>query len=118
LKTKTLNLEQMKIEEQNSNKPLNPQLNIGADSGSFNVGDEVELEVYSEICCELCNDIINNHIDCPVCKSDYAKTDQCFDLDDEKEVTCEDCGTTFAKTSDSWYYDCKAKIVSLSKNCH
>jgi hypothetical protein len=94
------------------------ELNIAVVSGSFNVGDEVGLEVYSEMCCELCGETIHNHIDCPVCKSDYAGTDQYCDLYDEKELTCEDCGTTFAKTSDSWYYDCKAKIVSLGKNCH
>jgi hypothetical protein len=100
----------MKKEEQ---KPQSCQTDV---SGSFKVGDEVELEVYREICCELCDDVIHNHIDCPVCKSDYASTDQSCDLYDEKEVTCEDCWTTFAKTSDSWYYDCKAKIVSLAKN--
>jgi hypothetical protein len=116
LKTKTLNLDKMKIEEQNLNEPPKQQLNIGAVSGSFNVGDEVDLEVYSEMCCELCGETIHNHIDCPVCKSNYAGTYQYCDLYDEKEVTCEDCGTTFAKTSDSWYYDCKAKIVSLGKN--
>ena len=80
------------------------------------VGDEVELEVYSEICCELCNDIIQNHVYCPVCKSDYASTDKYCALYDEKELTCDNCGTTFAKTSDSWYNDCKAKIVSFGKN--
>jgi 50S ribosomal subunit-associated GTPase HflX len=32
---KTLNLEQMKIEEENSDKPHNPQLNISAVSGSY-----------------------------------------------------------------------------------
>lgn len=108
----------MKLENENSNEPLKPQLNIAAVSGSFNVGDEVELEVYAEECCEVCGETIHNHIDCPVCKSNYAGTDQYCDLYDEKELTCEDCRTTFAKTSDSWYYDCKAKIVSLGKNCH
>ncbi len=96
----------MKLENETLNKPQKPKLNIG---------DEVELEVYGEICCELCNEIIHNHIDCPVCKTDYAETDQYCDLYDEEEVTCEDCGTTFAKISDGWYYDCKAKIVSLGK---
>jgi hypothetical protein len=33
--TKTLNLEQMKIEEQNLNEAESPQLNIGAVSGSY-----------------------------------------------------------------------------------
>ena len=98
------------------NKEQNPQSCQTDVSGSFKVGDEVELEVYGEICCNLCNDIIHNHIDCPVCKSNYVGTDQYCDLYDEKEVMCDDCGTTFVKTSDSWYYDCKAKIVSLGKN--
>jgi hypothetical protein len=35
LKTKTLNLEQMKIENENLDKPQNPQLNIGAVSSRF-----------------------------------------------------------------------------------
>jgi hypothetical protein len=35
LKTKTLNLEQMKTEEQNLDNPQNPQLNIGAVSSRF-----------------------------------------------------------------------------------
>lgn len=100
-----------------SNEEQNQPSCLGAVSGSFNIGDEVELEVYAEGCCELCGETIHNHIDCPVCKSNYAGTDQNCDLYDKKEVTCEDCGTTFAKTSDSWYYDCKAKIVSIGKNC-
>ena len=91
----------MKLENKNSLKPQLNKWTIGAVK-----------------CCELCGETIHNHIDCPVCKSNYASTDQYCDLYDEKEVTCEDCGTTFAKTTDSWYYDCKAKIVSLGKNCH
>jgi len=83
---------------------------------SFIVGDEVELEVYAEECCELCNDIIHNHIDCPVCKRNYAETDQYCSLYDVKELTCENCGTIFTKISDCWYNGCKAKIVSLGKN--
>ncbi len=83
---------------------------------SFKIGDEVELEVYSEICCEICNEIIHNHITCPVCKSDYAQTDQYCSLYDQKEVRCEDCGTTFEKISGSWYNDCKARIISLGNN--
>ena len=39
-----------------------------------------------------------------------------IDLCDVQELSCENCGTTFARTSDSWYYDCKAKIVLLAKN--
>jgi hypothetical protein len=80
----------MKLENENLNEPLKPQLNIGAVSGSLNVGDEVELEVYAEECCELCGETIHNHIDCPVCKSKYAGTDQYCDLYDKKEVTWND----------------------------
>lgn len=82
----------------------------------FKIGDEVEIDVFMETCCDLCNDIIHNHIDCPVCKSAYAGTDQYCDLYDEKELTCEDCNTTFEKISDSWYYDCKAKIKKLKNH--
>jgi hypothetical protein len=35
LKTKTLKLKQMQIEGKDLNKPLKPQLNIGAVSGSY-----------------------------------------------------------------------------------
>lgn len=79
----------------------------------FNIGDELDLEVYAEICCDECQEIIHNHIDCPVCQSEYVATDQFCDLHDEKELTCENCGTTFEKTSESWYCDCKVKIASF-----
>ena len=82
----------------------------------YSIGDVVELQVYGEECCEICNEIIHNHIDCPVCKTEYAATDQYCDLEDESEVTCESCGTTFSKTSESWYDECTAKIVSLTNN--
>jgi hypothetical protein len=39
LKTKTLNNNKMKLEEQNLNEPQKPQLNIGAVSGSFTYED-------------------------------------------------------------------------------
>ena len=71
---------------------------------------EIELIVYAEECCELCMDIIHNHIDCPMCKKDYAPTDKYCDLTDEKEITCENCNTTFYKISESWYDECKVKI--------
>lgn len=90
-------------------------LHIGVVTHSLKEGDVVELEVYGELCCDLCNDIIHNHIDCPVCKDSYAETDQYCDLYDETQLTCENCETVFEKVSDSWYYDCKAKVVSL--NC-
>lgn len=39
--------------------------------GSFNVGDEVELEVYAEECCELCGETTNGRYMgsfCPILK--------------------------------------------------
>jgi len=106
----------MKGEEQNPNETQKPQSNIGAVSAGFNIGDEVELKVYNEICCEICYEILTNYIDCPVCKGDYVELEhQTGDLNDQEEVTCEECGATFAKTSFGWYFDCKAKIVSLGK---
>ena len=39
-------------------------------------GSELVLEIYGEICCDDCGDIIHNHLDCPVCKKDYAGSDQ------------------------------------------
>jgi len=80
----------------------------------MNIGAETNLEVYGEICCDLCNEIIHNHIDCPVCKNSYAETDQYVDLFDETELTCVKCKTIFQKVSESWYYDCKAKIIALN----
>jgi hypothetical protein len=77
------------------------------------IGDEFPLQVYSEICCDLCGDVIHNHIDCPVCNVQYAATDQYCHLYGEKELTCEECGTVFSKTGESWYYDCTAQVVSL-----
>ena len=71
----------------NTEKNQKKALNKTDVSGSFNIGDEVELEVYAEPCCELCGEIIHNHIDCPVCKSKYAKTNRYCDLYDKKEVT-------------------------------
>jgi uncharacterized protein (DUF2225 family) len=79
----------------------------------FKIGDEFELEVYAEECCELCDDIIHNHIDCPVCKNKYAKTNQFRSLYDETELTCCHCGTKFEKISDDWYSECRVKIISL-----
>lgn len=101
--------------EQNEELNDKKQCTIHGVTHSFKVGDVVELEVYSELCCDLCNDVIHNHIDCPVCKDDYAGTDQYCDLYNEPKLQCENCETVFEKVSDSWYYDCSAKIVSL--NC-
>jgi len=81
----------------------------------FIVGEEVMLEVISEICCERCDEVIHNHINCPVCKDSYARTDKYCDLEDEKELSCKECGTVYAIKGDYWYFDCKAKIVSIGK---
>jgi len=80
------------------------------------LNQEVDLEVYGEVCCDMCNEIIHNHIDCPVCKKEYAGTEQYCDLYDEKTVECENCGSIFEKTSDSWYYDCKALVIKIGEN--
>lgn len=82
------------------------------------LNQEVDLEVYGEVCCDMCNEIIHNHIDCPVCEKEYAGTEQYCDLYDEKTVECENCGSVFEKTSDSWYYDCKALVVKIGENNH
>lgn len=82
-------------------------------SNKIKIGDEVELEVHGEICCDLCNFIEHNHIDCPVCETQYASTDKYCDLHEEEELMCENCKTVFAKTSESWYWDCKVRIISL-----
>ncbi len=73
---------------------------------------EFELEVYVEICCELCNDIIHNHIDCPICKTEFAPTNIYGSLYDETELECEICNTIFVKinTDDSWYNGAKVKV--------
>jgi len=103
------------MENTEKNTPI-PQSCKTAVMHSFNVGDEFELEVYGEICCDDCGEIIHNHIDCPVCKEEYAGTDQYCDLYDEKEIQCENCETKFEKVSKSWYYDCQVKITELGKN--
>jgi hypothetical protein len=53
LKTKALNKDKMKLEEQNSNEPQKPQLNIGAVSSSvlmkyINMTREEEIRFISE----------------------------------------------------------------------
>jgi len=80
------------------------------------LNQEVDLEVYGEVCCDMCNEIIHNHIDCPVCKKEYAGTEQYCDLYDEKTIECENCGSVFEKTSNSWYYECKALVVKIGEN--
>jgi hypothetical protein len=81
------------------------------------IGSIVNLEVYSEICCDSCNEIIHNHISCPVCKKTYAGTDQYCSLYDEKELSCEECGTRYKLVSESWYEldYCQAEILNIGK---
>lgn len=76
--------------------------------------NEIEIQVYPEVCCGECNDIIHNHIDCPICKNDYAGTNQYGELHGEKELSCSECGTVFQKVSESWYSKCKVKIISAT----
>lgn len=73
--------------------------------------EEFEIEVYAETCCEDCNEIIHNHIDCPLCKKQYAKTNQYCDLQYEETVQCENCDSIFEKISESWYYNCIVKTI-------
>jgi len=69
-----------------------------------------DLNVYSEICCEECGNIIHNHIDCPICKSEYEETNTYGELESKDILQCNKCNTEFVLLSDSWYYKCKAKI--------
>ena len=81
----------------------------------YKIGDTVELEVFGEICCEVCNEIVHNHIDCPVCKDDYAETDRYGYIEDNNKVECQ-CGTIYEIASGSWYHKCVAKIVFLKNS--
>jgi hypothetical protein len=49
LKTETLNLEQMKIEEKNSNEPQTQQLNIGAVSSSASNGFRPDVYISDDL---------------------------------------------------------------------
>jgi hypothetical protein len=49
LKNKTLNLEQMKTEEQNLDNPQNPQLNIGAVSSSASNGFRPDVYISDDL---------------------------------------------------------------------
>jgi hypothetical protein len=100
------------MKNDNSTKPSNackPMLAVV-------LNQKVDLEVYGEVCCDMCNEIIHNHIDCPVCKKEYAATEQYCDLYGEKEVQCENCRSTFEKISKSWYYECKVLVTKIGAN--
>lgn len=77
------------------------------------IGDKINIEVYAEICCEECNDIIHNHIDCPVCKNEYASTGNYGYIEKTDDVYCEECGSEFKLLSDSWYYGCFVEIIKI-----
>lgn len=79
-------------------------------------GSELELKIYGEICCDDCNDIIHNHLDCPVCKKDYAGSDQYIDLYDEEEISCEVCGTVYEFIGNGRYSDSMVRIKTLGSN--
>ena len=86
---------------------------------NLKIGDIIELEIFSELCCEICWDVIHNHVNCPVCKDEYASTDAYCNLDDwEKDsITCQ-CGASFRKVDKnmSWYdIELKAEILTLNK---
>ena len=58
----------------------------------------MKLDITPEECCEDCGDIVHNHIDCPVCKNTYARTDQYGPIGEILKVgelmECE-CGAKF-----------------------
>ena len=81
------------------------------------IGDRFkDVNIYAETGCDECSDIIHNHIDCPVCQTNYASTDQYIELDYvETEISCKVCETKFKNISDTWYFDNELEIISLSE---
>lgn len=82
------------------------------------IGDKfTDVEIYGEECCEGCGQIIHNHIDCPVCKTEYSATDAYCDLNDwdDKLIKCIKCETVFKNNIDYWYSENELEIVSLDK---
>ena len=59
------------------------------------IGNIIPLKLHPEICCEECNEIIHNHVDCPVCKTEYANTRSFGDIEHGEEVLCDECGSIF-----------------------
>lgn len=56
----------------------------------------MEVNLYQELCCDECNDVIHNHFDCPACGKFFASTSAYGQIDDDdKEISCEDCGAEF-----------------------
>jgi len=79
------------------------------------IGDIITLEIFPEICCDECDSVIHNHISCPICKHSYASSDKYGELDrDDKEISCEECGTIYELVSSYWdEYNRKVKIVFI-----
>lgn len=81
------------------------------------IGDRFkDVDIYSEMHCDECCDIVHNHMDCPVCKEEWASTDCYGELDySDEEITCENCKTIFKRISDTWYYDNELEIIHLEE---
>jgi transposase-like protein len=80
---------------------------------NLSVARVFDIEVMTEICCDYCCEVIHNHITCPICKDDYAPTTAYHSLSEheDKEVTCENCKSTFKLLSEYWYdYDELIKV--------
>lgn len=55
----------------------------------------MRVNYYPEICCEECNEVIHNHFDCPVCKTNDAKTSVYGQIHAGYEISCQSCCATF-----------------------
>lgn len=76
----------------------------------------MKIKVYPENCCDGDCDcgygIIHNHLDCPICKTEYSDSEQRGDLEDDEDyiidgyhiIECSKCNTIFI-TKDSPYDD-------------
>lgn len=73
------------------------------------------IKIYSEVCCELCGEIIHNHLDCPVCNTKNASSDNYGSLADDFDykdgaknktiLICEECKSEFETESYPYAYD-------------
>ena len=57
-----------------------------------------QLNLVEEICCEMCNQVIHNHIDCPVCNTNFSETDAYCNIRENNVgfiIKCEKCYTEF-----------------------
>ncbi len=76
------------------------------------VGDKLTIEIYEEVCCDMCNNIIHNHMDCPVCKKEYASTNRYNSMYHEDGFSCEECNAEF-KLIDYYYGDAIVELIKL-----